>query len=51
MTAERATPATPPGPMAGLRIIELANERGDWAGKLFADAGAEVIKEIGRAHV
>ena len=41
MSDERTAPA---GPMAGLRIIELAHERGDWAGKLFADAGAEVIK-------
>jgi crotonobetainyl-CoA:carnitine CoA-transferase CaiB-like acyl-CoA transferase len=30
--------------MAGLTIVELANERGDWAGKLLADTGAEVIK-------
>jgi crotonobetainyl-CoA:carnitine CoA-transferase CaiB-like acyl-CoA transferase len=31
------------GPMQGLRIIELSNERGALAAKLFADMGAEVI--------
>ena len=36
------TPA--PGPLAGLRVIELCDEKGAFAGKLMADMGAEVIK-------
>jgi benzylsuccinate CoA-transferase BbsE subunit len=31
------------GPLAGLRVIELAHERTAFAGKLLADAGADVI--------
>ena len=31
-------------PLAGLRAIELCDETGAWAGKLLADAGADVIK-------
>ena len=31
------------GALQGLRVIELASERGAWAGKLLADMGAEVI--------
>lgn len=31
------------GALAGLRVVELANERCAWAGKLLADMGAEVI--------
>ncbi|MBI2765587.1 MAG: CoA transferase [Chloroflexi bacterium] len=33
-----------PGPLAGVRVLELCDERGAWAGKLLADAGAEVVK-------
>ena len=33
-----------PGPLAGLRVIELANHIGQWCGKLMADFGADVIK-------
>lgn len=32
------------GALGDLRVIELANERGEWCGKLLADAGADVIK-------
>lgn len=32
------------GPLAGLRVIELCDERGAFAGKLLADLGAEVVK-------
>ena len=32
------------GPLSGLRVLELANEMGQWAGKLMADLGADVIK-------
>jgi crotonobetainyl-CoA:carnitine CoA-transferase CaiB-like acyl-CoA transferase len=35
---------TATGPLAGLRVIELGHERADWAGKLMADAGADVIR-------
>jgi crotonobetainyl-CoA:carnitine CoA-transferase CaiB-like acyl-CoA transferase len=33
-----------PGPLAGLRVIELGDRIGQWCGKLMADFGAEVIK-------
>lgn len=32
------------GPLAGVRVVELTDEKGPFAGKLFADAGAEVVK-------
>ncbi|MHB8575442.1 MAG: CaiB/BaiF CoA transferase family protein [Dehalococcoidia bacterium] len=32
------------GPLTGLRVVELCDERGAFAGKLLADMGAEVIK-------
>ena len=32
------------GPFAGLRLLELADEKGQFCGKLFADLGADVIK-------
>jgi crotonobetainyl-CoA:carnitine CoA-transferase CaiB-like acyl-CoA transferase len=32
------------GPLAGLRVLELADEKGHFCGKLFADLGADVIK-------
>ena len=31
------------GPLSGLRVLELADEKGQWCGKLMADLGAEVI--------
>ena len=33
-----------PGPLAGLRILELADETGQFCGKLLGDLGAEVVK-------
>ena len=33
----------PQGPLAGLRVIELADRTGQWCGKLMADFGADVI--------
>ena len=33
-----------PGPLSGVRVLELADEKGQWCGKLMADLGAEVIK-------
>lgn len=32
------------GPLSGLRVIELADERGRWCGRLLAELGADVIK-------
>ncbi|MEX2230225.1 MAG: CoA transferase [Dehalococcoidia bacterium] len=47
MTTGAGMPAgdepTPRGALADLRVIELANERSAFAGKLFADMGADVI--------
>ena len=34
----------PIGPLAGLRVLELADEKGQFCGKLMADLGADVIK-------
>ena len=33
-----------PGPLAGLRILEVANETGQFCGKLLGDLGADVVK-------
>src|SRR5215471_14592191 len=33
-----------PGPLAGLRVLELADEKGQFCGKLLADLGADVVK-------
>ena len=33
-----------PGPLVGLRILELADEKGQFCGKLMGDLGADVIK-------
>ena len=40
----RETAATQAGPLSGLRVLELADEKGRFCGKLMADLGAEVIK-------
>jgi crotonobetainyl-CoA:carnitine CoA-transferase CaiB-like acyl-CoA transferase len=32
------------GPLAGLRVLELADEKGQFCGKLLADLGADVVK-------
>lgn len=34
----------PHGPLVGLRVIEIGGDRGQWAGKLLADMGADVVK-------
>jgi crotonobetainyl-CoA:carnitine CoA-transferase CaiB-like acyl-CoA transferase len=33
-----------PGPLAGLRVLELADEKGQFCGKLLGDMGADVVK-------
>ena len=33
-----------PGPLVGLRVLELADEKGQFCGKLMADLGADLIK-------
>ncbi|GAB3324750.1 CaiB/BaiF CoA transferase family protein [Haliea atlantica] len=44
MPASAATPDAP-FPLAGIRVLELSDAiAGAWSGKLFADAGADVIK-------
>jgi len=35
---------TIPGPLTGLRILELADESGQFCGKLLGDLGADVLK-------
>jgi crotonobetainyl-CoA:carnitine CoA-transferase CaiB-like acyl-CoA transferase len=42
--AEMGTLGLSPGPLAGLRALELADEKGQFCGKLMADLGADVIK-------
>ncbi len=38
------TAADAPGPLHGLRVLELCDEKGQFCGKLMADLGADVIK-------
>jgi crotonobetainyl-CoA:carnitine CoA-transferase CaiB-like acyl-CoA transferase len=33
-----------PGPLAGIRVLELADEKGQFCGKLLGDLGADVVK-------
>src|SRR5690348_13459547 len=33
-----------PGPLAGLRVLELADEKGQFCGKLLGDLAADVVK-------
>ncbi len=33
-----------PGPLAGLRILELADETGQFCGKLLGDLSADIVK-------
>jgi crotonobetainyl-CoA:carnitine CoA-transferase CaiB-like acyl-CoA transferase len=35
---------TMPGPLTGLRVLELADEKGQFCGKLLGDLGADVVK-------
>ena len=35
---------TPHGPLSGLRVLEMADEKGQFCGKLMGDLGADVIK-------
>ncbi len=42
--APAGTSPGPPGPLDGLRVLELADEKGQFCGKLMADLGADVIK-------
>jgi crotonobetainyl-CoA:carnitine CoA-transferase CaiB-like acyl-CoA transferase len=45
MSAPQAEDASArPGPLHGLRVLELADEKGQFCGKLMADLGADVIK-------
>jgi crotonobetainyl-CoA:carnitine CoA-transferase CaiB-like acyl-CoA transferase len=45
MSAPQAGDASAlPGPLHGLRVLELADEKGQFCGKLMADLGADVIK-------
>lgn len=39
-----ASEQPPGGPLGGLRVVEVGGERGQWAAKLLADMGADVIK-------
>ena len=39
-----------PGPLEGLRVLELAHERTAFAGKLLADAGDQLASELASAR-
>jgi len=43
-SADEAAASAQPGPLVGLRVLELADEKGQFCGKLMADLGADVIK-------
>ena len=42
--ASAETKGTGEAPLSGLRVVELCDEKGAFAGKLLADAGADVVK-------
>jgi benzylsuccinate CoA-transferase BbsE subunit len=35
---------SPHGPLSGLRVLEVTDEKGQWCGKMMGDMGADVIK-------
>src|ERR1700751_796267 len=41
--ADVGAPGRLPGSLAGLRVLELADEKGQFCGKLLADLGADVV--------
>lgn len=42
---DRSTPTSPPGPLAGMRVLELGNFiAAPTAGRIFAEFGADVVK-------
>ena len=43
MAAHPVASAGRPGPLAGIRVVELASEHAAFAGKLLADLGADVV--------
>lgn len=43
MSQTNSSSGLPPGPLEGLRVVELANPMGHYCGKMFAELGAEVI--------
>ena len=42
--AQRLAPAGKPGMLAGLRVVEVADESAEYVGLVLAGLGAEVIK-------
>jgi crotonobetainyl-CoA:carnitine CoA-transferase CaiB-like acyl-CoA transferase len=40
----RTVGSNPGGPFSGMRVLELADKKGQWSGKLMGDLGADVIK-------
>jgi crotonobetainyl-CoA:carnitine CoA-transferase CaiB-like acyl-CoA transferase len=44
MTASAATEGTRPGPLHGVRVLDLADRPGAFAAKLLGDLGADVVK-------
>ena len=40
---DRSGPQQPPGPLAGLRVLEAGNQLTSYCGKLFAELGADVV--------
>ena len=44
MNATETSSHNLPGPLAGLRVLELADEKGQFCGKLLGDHGADVVK-------